>query len=133
MKEPMYKFFVDNDMAYPSPTEFGNRIKCNHPEILPLYNTFKTAAVKGTSRLPQYPVTTRELALFEHILFTMTDYKDMSVSQRCLYIERFVRRSKVYRDNLKKFGPSKLRQSLEEARAAADLKLRLYLANKKRR
>lgn len=131
MKEIMYKFFVNRNMAYGCPTKFGNRIKCTHPEILPLYNTFKEAVTKGTSRIKQHPISERELHLFEHILFTMEDYEDMTVSERCLYIERIVRRSKVYRDNLKKFSRERLKRNLEDARAAADLKLAIHIANKR--
>lgn len=131
MKEIMYKYFVNRNMAYGCPTKFGNRIKCNHPEILPLYNAFNEAVTKGTSRIKQHPITERELQLFEHILFTMEDYEDMTVSERCLYIERIVRRSKVYKDNLKKFSRERLKRNMEEARREAELKLAIHIANKR--
>jgi len=130
MKEPMYRYFKNRNMAYGCPINGWNRIKLNHPDIIPLYNAFKVAVTKGTSRSPVYAITEREMKFFEHILFTMENYEDMTISERCLYIERMVRRSKVYRDNLIQFSREKVRRNLEEAYDNMRLKLAIHNARK---
>ena len=131
MNEPMYRYFKNRNMAYGCPINGYNRIKLNHPDIRPLHNAFKVAVTKGTSRSPQFACTEREIKFFEHILFTMEDYEDMTVAERCLYIERMVRRSKVYRDNLKQFSRERLKRNLEDAYDNMRLKIAIHKAKER--
>lgn len=111
-KDEFKKIYINRNMAWGKPTVYGNRIKNTHPDIFPLYNAFKAAMVKGTSRVPCYAVTEDEQQLFEHILFNM-DYDALSLSERIDYVSSMARRSELHRENKKRFSIYKYKMNLK--------------------
>lgn len=129
--EPYYRFFVNRNLAFGCPNQYGYRVKINEKEILPLYKAFKAAIVKGTSRPASFPATDKERLLFEHILFSMPRFDYMTQAERTEYIVRRASRSSLYRENLLKFSRAAVKKNLDEAYLLVKVKAELHFEKKK--